>query len=457
MCDTLVAVPAMTRNGEMMLAKNSDREPNEAQNVTFVPAKDYPAGSAVRCTYIEIPQVRHTFAALLSRPFWMFGAEMGVNERGVAIGNEAVFTKEEYARTGLTGMDMIRLALERAATAWEAVSVITGLIGAYGQGGNGGYRARLYYHNSFIIADPSDAYILETAGEYWAVRQVHDLASISNRLSIGDEYDHASPGVEEYATARGYTRQGESFHFADAFSDRLYTFFGKGAVRSACSYSLLESKKGELTSADLMAFLRDHNGPDPYRPGKKPMERLCLHAGGLVSSQTTGSMVALLRKKKPPLVYFTGTSAPCVSIFKPHLVVNDAAMFGAFPRATTLPDGSIDLYGSAAGEYDADSLWWTGEEIHRRVLMNYPSLAPELIKARDVIEGAMIADIEPKWRKSASKKLMDWCADHCRTFYSLHREVALDMKGRFAKTKANAPLWYRIQWRRFNRKANFRI
>src|SRR5688572_33353209 len=74
MCDTLVAVG----DDAVAFAKNSDREPAEAQVVEHV------------------ERTKDTHEIVISRPVWMWGAEMGANEHGLAIGNEAVFTRVPF-------------------------------------------------------------------------------------------------------------------------------------------------------------------------------------------------------------------------------------------------------------------------------------------------------------------------------------------------------------------------
>ena len=66
----------------------------------------------LQCTYIAIDGTESTNAVILSKPGWMWGAEMGANEHNVCIGNEAVWTraqnKLEDEKPKLLGMDLVR-------------------------------------------------------------------------------------------------------------------------------------------------------------------------------------------------------------------------------------------------------------------------------------------------------------------------------------------------------------
>jgi secernin len=103
-CDTMIALPKATKDGSIILAKNSDRQPNEAHHVLSIQRATHSTKSMVDCTYISIPQVRETYAALLFKPWWIWGAEMGINEFGVAIGNEGKFFSNFFTSTTILFM-----------------------------------------------------------------------------------------------------------------------------------------------------------------------------------------------------------------------------------------------------------------------------------------------------------------------------------------------------------------
>ncbi|MBK8702276.1 MAG: C69 family dipeptidase [Saprospiraceae bacterium] len=227
MCDTFVALPPNTQNGAIVFGKNSDREPNEMQALEYHPRRQYEPGGVLQCTYLAIPQVKETHAMWLGRPFWMWGAEFGVNEHGLAIGNEAVWTRMPIRKKGgLTGMDLLRLALERATTARQGLEVITGLLADHGQGGICGlYDRSMAYHNSYILADTQEAWVLETADHLWVAKQVKSSYAISNGLTIGAEYDLIHPDAVAHARREGLLKKGKDFDFAACYADWLYTTF----------------------------------------------------------------------------------------------------------------------------------------------------------------------------------------------------------------------------------------
>src|SRR5215475_9114420 len=201
-CDTLVALGVATLEGSTLFAKNSDRPPRECQRVVRLAAARHGRGARVRCQYLEIEQAPETAAVLGTQPWWLWGLEQGVNEHRVAIGNETVFAREPLGGSGLLGMDLVRLGLERARSAIEALEVVTALLETHGQGGSGHFQLDWPYHNAFLIADPSEAWILETSDRRWAARRVEAVGNVSNGLALRRNWERASSDVTTFAVER---------------------------------------------------------------------------------------------------------------------------------------------------------------------------------------------------------------------------------------------------------------
>lgn len=440
MCDTFVALPPATAGGTIIFGKNSNREPNEAQVLEFHPATQYPTGATVTCTYMDIPQVAETLPVLLCRPFWMWGAEMGANSEGVVIGNEAIWTRMPLDRNGsLTGMDLLRLALERATDAPGAVEWITRLLADYGQGGVCGYEDKKFtYHNSFIIADPRCAWVLETAGPLWAAREVKGHYAISNGLTIREAFDRSHPDLVTTARAKGWLKRGETFDFTKCYSDWFYTTFSACRQRRHRSQKLLERHTGRIGLTTAFRILRDH-GETPYDPGSHFLgNRLCAHAANPLTrhmTQTTGSLVAELTSDAQTL-WATGTAAACTSVFKPIRI-----------GPQTLPN-----IGPAPGAtYDPESLWWQHEILHRSLLQNFTSGRQALYKAQEALE--------KNWIEQAARTAPDHFFDLTRAAFS---ETAARHPEWIERTRSAArggtPAWlYRKYWAKQNRTAQIPI
>jgi dipeptidase len=385
MCDTLVALGNSTQDKSVVFGKNSDRPPNEAQVLRRFPRMKYPKGSVVKCTYVEVPQASGTFEVLLSCPFWMWGAEIGANERGVAIGNEAVWSKEGYADTGLLGMDLLRLGLERGATAKEALEVIIELLKEHGQGGDCFFGAPMKYHNSFIIADPDEAWVLETADKYWVAERVKDVRSISNGYTIGKHWDVASPGLVKHAIENGWCQSEQDFDFAQCYGDAGMRELVHCVERANRSTSLMKDNRGKITVSSMMDYLGDHEGYDrsEWNPDKQ-LNTVCMHAGPEVISQSTASYVGHL-SKKVSTHWFTGGSSPCMSVYVP------------FYSGSEIP-GSFSKGGD---KFRADSYWWGHEKLVRSVQHDYPSRAGFLASEVKDLQSGFLKEAEEVKNKVA--------------------------------------------------------
>ena len=374
MCDTLCAPGP----GGMVFAKNSDRPPGEVQ-VARPFGRRASAGCTLRTQYLTIGDTG-AHATFLSRPSWLWGAEHGVNEHGVAIGNERVSTTHDAAAAApaLIGMDLVRLGLERARCAAEAVDVMVGLLESCGQGGIADAAHDEAYDSSFLVADPTQAFVFETAGVDFAVASYPGGAAISNRITLGSEWTRASPALAPSADFGRYRDGNEDTRHAD--------------VRLAASRRFLASTPpGGLTAAATAAHLRDHGtgpwgAPGTDGPVEAPPARVgedfrgvsvCMHVRG--HSVTAASMIAELPAgiaDGEPLRVFVAPGSPCASIFVP-----------AFPRTATGSPPLVPL------ELSSEDFWHAADTLRRRVEAE-PSVLAEVRAVLGPVEEELWAEAD---------------------------------------------------------------
>jgi secernin len=392
-CDSFVALGNASATGAVMLGKNSDRPVFDSQALVRTAHCKHPAGEKLQLAYVSIPEAEETCATVGSAPYWCWGYEEGMNEHGVAIGNEAIFTKGLAANVaaeragngpqkGLLGMELLRLGLERGKTARESMQVITSLLEEYGQWGSGvptASHADGAYDNSYIIADPREAWVLETAGGRWIARLFdHGTAAISNQPSIRTSWDLASDDVIDYAISQGWWPEGERSRFDFAFA---YTDFQKplqvSQIRVQRSRELLKRREGDRVGVDvawMKRILRDHyedtflQGPY-FNPALPDFLTLCMHSSPACFTwgNTASSAIFVLPQSEDhlPMLWWSPVT-PCTGLYVPAFM-EGGELPALLSKAGSAGRTFIPPSEAKQDQYVAGSYWWLFRDLLDRI------------------------------------------------------------------------------------------
>lgn len=407
-CDTMVALPGATANGQVIFAKNSDRPQGECQPLVLRQRASHAAGSTFEAQFIAISQAPATYRHIGSRPYWCVGYEHGFNEHQVVIGNEALPSKLPAVKEKrLIGMEILRLALERAATAQEAVSVITGLVEKHGQGKFDNAAGIRTYDNIYLCADPREAYIVECCGHDWAVKKVRSaqahnghktggFASISNIGMIGKDADGMSNTAQANAAKAGlYDKTAGEFDWAAAFADRSAS--ASGIARQCRSNALLTTAAGGIEASAMMRTLSDHSdGRHPDEPWAEDIRgpvSLCVHRTEESMSEigqvtppgnTAASLVAILCADGSRLpTYWCGMYSPCMTLFLPTFI-----------------EGELPAVLSVGGEKpSADSPWWMFYRLTHDGIRSGPARRAEIRAAWKSLQQELLGSAREMARK----------------------------------------------------------
>jgi len=416
-CDSFVAM-GRDPTTPLVVGKNSDRPARESQVLQRLPARR--RGRALPLAYVEIDDIEQTLPHIGSSPYWCWGHEMGMNIAGVVIGNEALFTREladnmaearqsREPKPGLLGMELVRLGLERAATARAAVTVITDLLERHGQWGAGTVsadRVGAAYDNSFLIVDHSEAWALETFGRRWAARKILEESwSLSNEPTIRTDWSSASSGLLEYLRGRGWAAATGEVDFAEAVADP-YVPLQASHLRLQRSRQLLAdalNANGCVDFEDARRVLSDHyegsflEGPK-FGAARPDFHTLCMHEhpSGFTWGNTAASMIAVLPREGAPYFWWAATT-PCTSVYLP-----------IFPLGTSLPP-SLGKAGAGQGSGptpdtarldspDGASFWWLFQGLLETVAGDQLGHA---YAERQPIVRARLDDLQTAWSVQA--------------------------------------------------------
>jgi dipeptidase len=435
-CTNFIVAKGAGKGGSTFLTYAADAG-GFMEPLYFVKAGTHPKGEMIRIhdwdtgKYLgQIPQAANTYKVVGN-----------MNEYQLAIG-ETTFTglKKYRDTTGLIDYgSLIRITLQRAKTAREAIDVIDDLTSKYGYYSTG---------ESLSLVDKNEAWIMEihpkgvgNKGVVWAARRIPEghIAAHANQARIrnlpkNDPGTLYSSDVESFAKSEGIlAKYKDEFSFADTYNplDPSGTLFCEGrvwryyslaapsmelsedywrAVEGADPYPLFIKPDSPVGIEELKTWMRDHfegteydmtkglaAGPYgcPYR-----WKSLRWQVDGdttntfawerpIATQQTAWSMIAQMRSDLPDEiggVFWYGVDAASTSCY--------------LPIYTTLEEVPAPLKGGSIDKFDWNSMFWAFNAVSNRSYLQYNQIYPDIEKVQSYFEGKFLT-MQPIMEKTA--------------------------------------------------------
>jgi len=450
-CSSFLVTKGASKDGSIMITYTCDGE--------FLPLLEYVLAQDHKPDeYIEIKgrdgklrgkvkQVPHTYAVV--------GL---MNEHQLAIGETTFGGRRELRNPDglLHYFFMMRLALQRAKTAREAIKVMTELVGEYGYASSG---------ESFSIADTNEAWIMEMIGPgpggkgaHWVALRIPDgyISAHANMSRIGEfplndpENCLYSKNVISFAEEKGYydKKSGKPFSFRYAYhppspsnlrtcAARVWSMFRRSApsqnfspdfqrgVKGAKPYPLWIKPDKKLSLQDVMAIMRDHyegteydmtkgldagpfGSPNRWRNLTWEVEGVKYSWERPISTQQTGfSFISQSRGWLPNAiggVYWYGVDDTYTTCYVPlYCCIND------LPKSYTV--GNLQ-------KFSWDSAWWVFNFVANIANLKYSYMIKDIQKVQTTLEGnfitmqPIIEEIALELSKSDPKLLTQFLTDY---------------------------------------------
>lgn len=430
-CTNLIVTRGASDNGSNMVSYAADSHQLYGA-LKFMPAADYPAGTMIDIYdwdsgrhMGQIPQVAHTYSVVGN-----------MNEKQLIIG-ETTFGGRHGFEDSTAVMDygsLIYLALQRAATAREAIAVIDDLMQKYGYASEG---------ESFTIADPNEIWIMEimakapkfdkkgrnvNRGAVWVAKRIPDgyISAHANQARI-TTIDFNDPenclyakDVIKHAREQGiYSGSDADFSFCDVYAPldfsgaraceaRVWSFFNRFAdgmeeyLDYAMGYDLENhmplyvKPNRKLGTKDVADMMRDHYEGTPmdmttdigaggsHLPYRwRPMEFeyngwSYINERAIATQQTGWWYVAQARKGMDTGIFWFGVDDAATSPLMPF-----------YTNVKSIPQTLAEGNGSLL-EYSDNSMFWIVSRIAQFAYLRYDRIGAEVRSIIDDYENEMI-------------------------------------------------------------------